>query len=277
MIIDNFQSSPISYSTQEFSQTPRIPEPLNSVELVALVSEMYSIAGPRIGAILVEANNVLTIAGARGQTDFFIDNPTSEDTDVIERISAAMSSKGVWLIADEVMERSGKDPFLMVSIQSARGYERVSRLTQIPGIHPFDSTGGLEGIDEWKHKTFQNLEEEWLNGNIPYPKAELRDILAGVRKGYPDRAIYDATQWWGVNDKKTPIAASDIKWVSKYGGAVPNFHFHPDHANDPSIQETIEKWGEILRSFYEHPWHQELSKDPDFIAARLAMKNDGVV
>lgn len=275
MIIDMIESQQIHpEDTLESSTALRIPETLSSDEIVALVSEMYSIAGPRIGAILVEANNILTFAGARGQTEFFIDNPTLEDTAAIAQLSVVMRPKGLFLEADDVMERPGRDPFLMVNVQSLRGFERVSRLTQIPGIHPFDLNRGLEGIDQWEKETMQSLEEEQLRGNIPYPKTELQDILTGVTKGYPDQAIYDATEWWGVNDRTTPIADSDIAWVSKYGGAEPDFLFHPDHANDPSIRETIDKWGEILRTFYEHPWHQDLIKDPDFIAARLIMQND---
>lgn len=47
------------------------PEILSSSDLAKLITEIYTVAGARIGSYFVEANIVLTLAGARGQTEFF--------------------------------------------------------------------------------------------------------------------------------------------------------------------------------------------------------------
>lgn len=246
-----------------------IPDLLTSDELATVIADMYTITGSRIGSVLVEANIVLTITGGRAQTEFFIDNPTSEDETAIERLKTALEHKGFRLeYHREGSPRPEKPPYLMVNLESVRGYERVSRSTSIPGIIPYDASSGFEGIDNWRKIVTERMAEEQSKGNIPYPKEELYDILTGIVKGYPDQAIYDATEWWGLNDRQTPITDSAIKYVSKYGGATPDFMFHPDHADDPSIVQTVELWGNILEKFYNQPWHLEISKDADFLSAR---------
>lgn len=115
----NLQKSiEITQGKHEPSRELLIPEPLNSDEIAVLLSEMYSITSPRIGAILVEANYVLTLAGVRGQTEFFIENPTPKDEVTIERLVIAMKSKAILLRAGSVMERPQKKPLLMVSIEN---------------------------------------------------------------------------------------------------------------------------------------------------------------
>lgn len=267
---------PHSDRTQESSRALLIPEPLNSDEIAALISEMYSIAGSRIGAILVEANNVLTFAGARGQTEFFINNLTQEDIAMIERLAVAVKQKGVSLKAGSVIARAGKPSCLMVNIESLRGYECVSRRTKIPGILPFDSSTDFVGTDQWMRESLANLEVEQRKGNLPFTTVRLSDIPVGIAKGYPDQAVYDATEWSEIHGCQTTVVYSEIEHALKYGGADPNFFFRPDHANDPSILATIKDWSEILGKFYDHSWHQKISRDPEFIAARLAMQNGQV-
>jgi len=40
--------------------------------LQELYGELYNLLGPRLGAYLVEANIVLTLAGVRGYTEFLV-------------------------------------------------------------------------------------------------------------------------------------------------------------------------------------------------------------
>lgn len=225
-----------------------IPEPLSGAETAELVSQMYEIVGPRVGPLLVEANIVLTLAGARGQTEFFISNPQKEDWTKIDEINKWLATKGISFDAQEDAFKSPSDgkETLMVSIDNLRGYERMSKKTKIPGIRPYEASSCWEGLDKWRFSTFYSLEKAQTEGKISYPADDIPHIFAGVAKGYPDQAIYDAMDW-GLQDRQSPTVDTDIQFVSLYGGAEPNFMYHPDHSGDLAIKETISMWGKVIR------------------------------
>ncbi len=250
-----------------------IPEPLTGAETANIVSELYSAAGPRLGSRLVESNIVLTLAGARGQTEFFLSEPTAEDRKSIEALNDILEKKGIKMKSMSktfVSPRNGKET-LMIDLESLRGYARVSRLTKIPGIKPFDESTGWNGLNTWIHESYESIEQAQSQGIIPCTKDDIEDIFTGVIKGYPDIATYDICKW--SNDgRKYQIDETDIAHVSLYKGAEPNFDFLPEHANDPTITDTVKKWGNILGEFYATPWHEKIKTDSGFIAARSQHK-----
>lgn len=257
-----------SYDTD----TSLIPEPLTGAETANIVSELYSAAGPRLGSILVESYIVLTLAGARGQTEFFLSEPTIEDRKAIEALNDILLRKGLKMTDYQtfVSPSNGKET-LMIDLESLRGYARVSRLTKIPGIKPFDESTGWNGLKTWIHESYESMEQAQAQGKIPYTEEDVQHIFTGVIKGYPDIATYDICKW--SNDgRKYEIDETDIAHVSLYRGAEPNFSFLPEHANDPSIKDTVNKWGKLLGEFYATPWHEKIKTDPNFVAARSQHK-----
>lgn len=251
-----------------------IPEPLGTSETSKLIDELYEKLGPRLGAQLVEANVVLTMAGARGQTEFFIPNPLPQDIEKIEAAAAYLQDKGICLTPNHKIFKAAIDgtDTLMVNVESLQGYERVSKLIHIPGIEPYHSSTGWEGLRQWTINCLTALEKAHSEGKILSDYEDIIHVLVGITKGYPDVAINDMSEWV-KNKRQSPSTYSDIPYVSLYKGAEPNFLYNPDHKDDPSIINTVNQWGNILKDFYSSPWHQQLQKDPVFIQARKAIND----
>lgn len=261
----------------ESAVTENIPEMLSGQETAAIVEELYDIAGPRIGSQFVESNIVLTLAGARGQTEFFIKNPQTGDRAIINKINEELLKKGmkIYPVGEVNTETTDGSEFQTVNLMNLHGFERSSKLSHIPGIIPFDSSTGWDGFQQWNSETFSRMKELAKQGQFPFPESKIHSVVAGVKKGYPDQAIYDAVEWWGINDRQSPITDSDIKHVSLYHGAEPNFLYRPDHKNNPDIQQVISNWGDMLENFYNTPWHQQIKTDQQFIQARSQLQNSG--
>ena len=254
--------------TRQMESPTYIPEPLSGEETAAVIADLYDLAGPRLGAAFVEANIVLTIAGARGQTDFLIHDPREEDRETIKKMDEALKSRGMSMrTVGGVINRPNERDTLRVHLRNLRGYERVSKLTRIPGILPFEASTGWEEFYEWNKQCSSNLEELSATGKLPFPESEIDDVRGGVYMGYPDQAIYDVVEWSGKNTQ-SPIKDSAIPHVALYGGAEPNFLYRPDHENDPGIKQTVSEWGKILENFYTSPWHTNIKNNPQFVEAR---------
>lgn len=125
-----------------------IPEAMSGAEVADLVAQLYPVAGSRLGAHLVESNIVLTLAGVRGQTEFFITNPTTDDKLKMEELNKVLLSRGisVELDGDTFVSPTSGETTQMVNLESLRGYERGSRLTTIPGVPPFSASEGWDGL-----------------------------------------------------------------------------------------------------------------------------------
>ncbi len=140
-------------------------------------------------------------------------------------------------------------------------------MTKIPGIKPFDESTGWNGLRVWKNECDESMEQAQAQGILPYTEDDIPHIFYGVKKGYPDIAIYDLFQR-SKDGSKDKLYGTNIAHVSLYKGAEPNFDFLPEHAGDPSITDTVKKWGKLLGEFYQTPWHEKIKIDPGFIAAR---------
>src|SRR5688572_20452406 len=179
---DNPQSSSIHFKNTEVT----IPEPLSAEETAKIISEAYRIVGPRIGSSFVEANNVLTFSGERGQTEFFIDDPYQNDIDQIKLLKP--------LEDDGISIRTVGKPFvsprgantLMITVESLLGYERVSKMTRMPGFSPFDAKSGWEGLTEWYSNVFKSLHDLSSGNKVSFSQDDISHAVTGVSKGYPD-------------------------------------------------------------------------------------------
>jgi hypothetical protein len=250
--------------------SPDLPEILIADETATVISNLYQVAGLKIGSLLVDSNIVLTVAGARGQTEFFINQPNVDDLETIEKLNEQLLPLGMKIFKNGEIDKRPRDgsEYQMVNLQNLKGFERVSKLTKIPGITPFDASTGWDGYEKWHWETFSRLKKMSAAGKLPFPETEVHHVIGGIDKGYPDQAIYDAVEWSGKYNRNSPIKETEIPYVSLYGGTEPNFLFHPDHADDPGIKQTVVQWGEILKNFYASAWHQKIKQDPQFITAR---------
>lgn len=238
-----------------------IAEPLTGTQTAELVQQLYQIAGPRIGSLLVESNIVLTLAGARGKTYFAIAHPQTEDTDHLDRINTHLKEQGMRFCFTK--QPDGSSPTLKGYIQNLQGYERVSRLTHKFGIRQFDASGGWEGLRQWDQETLQNLYEQQSQGKIAREAGDVVHILEGVALGYPDQAIEDRL-YEGIHERTADMIRADIPEVDIYQGEAPLFNYYKNHSNAGDIKNTINLWRTILQDFYAHPWHQALTNDQEF-------------
>jgi len=158
----------------------------------------------------------------------------------------------------------------MVALENLSGIDRVSHQTKIPGIYPYDKNSGRKGYEEWLATLFKNLEAVQKTGILPFTDEQLTDIVGGFLKGYPDIAIYDATEWYAT-DRTKPMQDSQIPGTKLYDEAEPNYDFYPEHAEDPNILNDIKNAGKILEQFYKSEWHKRVSPEP---VSHLKAKSD---
>ncbi|HUD45026.1 MAG TPA: hypothetical protein VMR41_05765 [Patescibacteria group bacterium] len=246
----------------------KLPKLLNGIEVANVIEEIYNIAG-NLGPRLVEANIVLTLANARGQTEFFIENPKDIDRGNIEKVNNNLSKEGILMYAIEpsFISPSSKKETLMVNIDNFKGYERNSKMTHIPGIPPYDSNTGKKGYKQWIQEAQEGLTIAIKSRELICDEADIVHILSGVIKGYPDIAILDYFYPRRLEIKKEFIT-SDIPYASLYDGAQPLFNFLPEHINDISIVKTIHTWNRILEEFYNSKWHEYISNTIFFKSMR---------
>lgn len=241
------------------------PEPLSGMETSKIVEELYSQLPVHVAAHLVDPNVVLTIAAARGQTEFFIRNPSADDAESIHVSNRILDKFGLRFRQVGRIDRDAQErPSLMVSVDSLKGYERVSKQTKIPGVLPFESSTGWEGYNHWSTATIKAI-IDLSEKRMPHePNKAFKTIHGGLVKGYPDQAIWDYFDWDDGKEINKKLAESNIPLAGYYPCAQPNFDFYPEHASDPAIIAIEKDWNRILEEFYNSPWHQKVKDDPVF-------------
>lgn len=245
-------------------ETDPIPQPLTGTQTAEIISKLYKHLGPELGQSFVESNVVLTIAGARGYTEMYVDYPEAGDSEKFIELNEVL--KGTPISVSPIIMK-GLENSLTVSFENLKGYEVISRSTKLEGIVPFYADEGREGLKKWWNTCFENLEK---NGNFS-SKEDRRMLMEGIRYGYPDRAIMDFIDWINTGRKKYH-SFSNIPYSSLYSCAEPNFCYYPESEDDEGIRSTVALWGEILREFYRTPFCRELETNPEFIKARLEAK-----
>lgn len=237
-------------------------------EIEKRISEIYEFLGPKIGSRFVNTNVVLAIAGLKGLADVPWVMLNKKGVERIEKLNEKIKARGLKIscpknLGDEIIPK-------IISLYSLKGIERKTKTTRIPGIIPFDSLSGFKGFYEWNANFGKSLKLAQERGEIP---AEVRvGELEAIILGYPDQAIYDFEECLRKGDVQTDLQPADIVSVSpyaeKYGGAVPEFDFYPEHANDPEIVAYIKEARLILKNFYDSQWFQKIVRDIDFLKAR---------
>lgn len=261
------------------SEQLEIRETLDGQELAELESELFKVAPEYLQPHLLESNVVLVLAGFKPQSEFFINLKSEADLQKVkgdlEKLNQALEGQGTLARFEIIGEPSSpqdkpEELEAMISAESLVGYERMSHSTAIPGVPEFDSGAGWEEFEKWYPSFVAGVEQAQKQGKLP-AEYDTAAILSGLKKGYPDQAIYDFAQWL-ASKKEAKMQRSAIPYTGLYQEAEPNFDFFPEHADDSTIQRYIKQAGQLLKEFYESPWHQQIAKQPH-IRANLKRKS----
>lgn len=249
-----------------------VPELRRGKEIADIMSELYPLLPERISRHLVESNIVLTFAGLKPETFTNVHTSLTAEGMDVEITNAAIT-------ANQLLEQSGTQfldtPTLQTNkgwratlfTQSLLGLERMSRLSHIPGVKPFDGKSGFDGFDQWHAETRKAIIQAQQDGTIP-AHYSISTIMQGIFFGYPDQATYDFADVIANKKDVSKMSDSNIAFANTYQCAEPNFCFNPEHEDDPSIRTYIDEAGRILKEFYESPFHQRLLDDKAFLQAR---------
>ncbi len=231
--------------------------------------EFYEKPGPRLGSYLVQPNVVLTLAGARGQTEFFIDNPTSEDVEQLKKLREETAGGDVIFTPSAVQEHKNP-PYLGVSVDVKDGYISTFKNSHLANLPPPPPDADWKSVIKWHQDTKESLLEKQKRGEIP-ANMELDHVLIGIEKGYPDVAVMSAMGVYAIEDKEQrkkaeeKLLSTDIAHSREYSCAEPNFDYGEEYKDHPDIVKTEKEWGEILSKFYDSEWHKNLAQNLDFI------------
>lgn len=229
--------------------------------VIEVLKSVEAALGAGACARLVESNIVLTLAGERGQTEYFGDSLEAGETDA-KLLNPILEAAGIRLSA--LPSQGGR---LLMNIDSLEGYERVSKNSRIPGIEPFDKSGGWEGLQNWVTTSSKGVNEACLDRRI-VTHGTPDNIFAGAIKGYPDRAVIGIFSIPDTYENMGLFNKARIAHADAYDAAQPIYTFLKDDANSPDIIEHQQRWSEILEQFYESDYHKRLAAQPEFIAAR---------
>lgn len=253
----------------DHKENREMPELLSGENVAELTEKVFEQLSPETRCHLVDSNVVLGMAGLKPQTEFFVDLETNEellksDINMLNRITEQSHPEIRFRIIGKPIERNTGDLVKtkvraqMISLENLRGYERASRLTNIPGIEPFAMDAGWEECEQWWRRSITSFKEKSGFEQLSDSEREIaHSILAGFMKGYPDAANYDFANWL-KSGKGFEITNSNIPFTGLYSEAQPNYFFRPENANDPSITKNIADAGTILREFYGSDFHKKV-------------------
>lgn len=260
--------------------TSRGPEQIafeKGQEVAKLYEGIWEQLPPMLRGHLVDSNVALTVGGLKPMTEFFPAVP--EDSDVqnlrlgVDRLNKMLEQQGVgvrfFIVGEPFSPRNnlGLPRSQMVGVESLAGYERISRQSRMPGIEPFNQSGGFAALEKWRGNFYWNLKKAQEEGQLP-KELDLDNISAGIQRGYPDIAIIDFSQYISEG-RKRPIAEMHIPYTGTYEEAEPNYTVFPEHADHPDVLANARELGALLQGFYESDFHQKVSQEPE-IAARKA-------
>jgi len=267
-------------ATSEHEDNPK-GEPQADVEPSAekageRIEAWYQLLDPHLGVHLTDPNVVLTLADARGQTEFFVgypDNaePPQSDVAAFELLNSVTSSKGIRFRPEAIYNPHNQTHSLMVGVESLAGYRRSISRTHLPGIPPADRIVDWGSLDKWIEQAPANVSSELaayreLVGDDQdelSPQHLISWGLVGVIKGYPDEAII-AGMRSAVMGEDTELTR--VPYGDHYRCAQPNFRFDPDHRDQ--VDATVQLWGDLLGQYYHSGTHHRLEGDSEFTVAR---------
>jgi hypothetical protein len=235
-----------------------IPAPLSGVETARIVSKIYDKIGPRFGCVFVDANVVLTLSGAKGNTNFFLAYPQSGYDRTLLSLNEILEPMGIKIGSFIPQPNSN---IILVNIENLKGYERASKLTKFPFCTPFDAATGWKGVLQSNRAMWDDMEKTGV------PRDRIIYTIMNLNQGYPDMAIQDYNDC-EASGRAFRLVNFEIPLSKRYYGGDASFLLRPEHIDDPAITATAETWSAILKGFYRSTWHKAREKDPHFLEAR---------
>jgi hypothetical protein len=221
------------------------------------VGDWYGLLEPRLAMYLTDPNVVLTLADARGQTEFFVRNAQPLDPKAFERLNSVTEPHGVRFRPTGFMSDVTGTPGLSVDVESLAGLQKSTAASNLKGIRKFNANEGFAGMDRWKGETANALLELQNSGYYP-ASAEVTHLRIGVAKGYPDEAIL-ALNIPAVAPDPPFLLSTEIPYSDHYLCAEPNYQYSAKDYNRIQLHSNV--WGEVLRKYYESDWHRTLAAD----------------
>lgn len=247
----------------------RLGEP--SVDRAAeRIDAWYGQLEPRLGVHLTDPNVVLTLADARGQTEFYVTEIEPGDAEAFGRLNEQTQAEGIRFQTSEYVSRTTDQPALMVNVESLAGYQAASQATHLPGVPRFNSEAGWDGVEAWQNEALASIQAAADHGEYPpqiHEEDKTAHVLIGIMKGYPDEAILAMVTDRPLRDGEEPFARrTNVSHADFYDGAQPNYRYNI--ADEEVIVRHTNAWGKLLTDYYASDQHQRLAADPQFRAAR---------
>lgn len=231
--------------------------------------------GVKMAARLVEANNVLTIAGIRPQTEFYISRPTEKDYAELKELSDLCKVYGIYIDTDkgEFTHPRGF-PMLAIGIHSFKALEDLPKDFSVFKFPIYNRKTRIEGLRKWQMEALGAIKAAQEKGSIA-KEYDPEHIFIGLIKGYPLVAVLDAAAVIARNKilseelEETRLPSADL-----YGGARSEFSFAKEHKNHPDIVATVARWERTLQDFYATKWHKRIASNDAFKKARRDIETE---
>lgn len=247
-------------------------EKLKTETAVDAISNVDQKAGSDLIPYLVEPNVVLTLAGERGQTEFFIDSTDPKYEKAITAANEVLAEKGIYIHDGGVHIGANGKESRIVGVYSAEGLHKTSSETEIPGIEEFDASAGfdVERYKSWCFNSVEGVKAAQAEGRVPGGLGA-EHIVVGVDKGYPDKAILGYAEH---PDDYENMTSSNVEYADYYQCAEPNYDYPKSLESDPDIIGQQKRWGETLKSFYNSEWHKVKSATEEFKQTRAEIDKE---
>ena len=267
---------PPGSSVADRRQVP-LPALLAGDTVAEFVAPLYPRIGPELGAHLTDSNVVLTVAGLKGDTEFFVENISSRDD--ASRIQGAAEEANRYfrerdvplslhVVGEPFQPQVGRS-CLMVGMDNHLGIELATKFSRFVGLPIYDKTTGETGLREW-HQAFVVWSREIASRYTTDTRTQMEiesNLLSGVVKGYPDIAVIGFTKLL-LSGRKLELHDTRIIGTGTYKEAQPNFGYLPENVSDPALRHTIELSGIILSEFYASNWHRAIAQNEEFMRHR---------
>lgn len=244
----------------EFQELRINPERLRGEQVANLVKQVFEKYPFEITQYLVDSNVVLTLAGLKGQTEFFIDIPDTVKDEIVMKGIKDLGAELQNINPDLIMQLTGEPSVasdnsrsMMVNVLNLAAVEEWVSKTKLLDLPHFDKSEGLMGFEKWREEVVKKFGGD----------SDKEQMVIGVIKGYPDQAITDFIDWLKSGSKKK-IQDVDIPHTGTYKEAGPIYSFYPEHANDPEIVSNAKQSSEVLAGFYESQWHKDVADNLSF-------------
>ena len=104
----------------------------------------------------------------------------------------------------------------------------------------------------------------------------LDHYVEGLRLGYPNTAILGY-----IGENSDPVRqlrsiSVDIPYADFLSSGEPNFHVMPEDVLAEDVSRVVDRWGELLTSFYSDPRVKRRITSPEFLRARREKRTDFV-